>query len=147
MTVLHKKKDRSDCNNYRGISIVAHTGKVLLKMVASRLSNCCEAKGVLPEEQCGFRPTRSIFDMLLVVRRMQKLRRARRTPLQMCFIDSVDRVLLWVVLACFGVPGLTVIRQFHEACELLCVRMTASTRNGLTSLRGCGKDVRCCRLC
>ena len=25
--------------------------------------------------------------------------------------------------------------------------MTASTRNGLTSLRGCGKDVRCRRFC
>ena len=40
----------------------------------------------------------------------------------MCFIDlqkaydSVDRELLWVVLARFGVPEkmLTVIRQFHE---------------------------------
>ncbi|MEP5376703.1 MAG: hypothetical protein ABJQ14_13080 [Hyphomicrobiales bacterium] len=37
--VLHKKKDRTDCNNYRGISLVAHAGKVLLKIVASRLSN------------------------------------------------------------------------------------------------------------
>ena len=36
---LHKKKDRSDCNNYRGISLVAPSGKVLLQMVASCLSN------------------------------------------------------------------------------------------------------------
>ena len=27
--VLHKNKDRSDCNNYRGISLGAHLGKVL----------------------------------------------------------------------------------------------------------------------
>ena len=25
ITVLHKKKDRSDCNNYRGIPLVAHS--------------------------------------------------------------------------------------------------------------------------
>ena len=67
---LHKKKDRSDCNNYRGISIVAHSGKVLLKMVASRPSNYCEAKGILTEEQCGFRPARWTIDMLLFVRRL-----------------------------------------------------------------------------
>ena len=28
--VLHKKSDRSDCNNFRGISLVSHAGKVLL---------------------------------------------------------------------------------------------------------------------
>ena len=26
---LHKKKDRTECGNYRGISLVAHAGKVL----------------------------------------------------------------------------------------------------------------------
>ena len=36
--VLHKKKDRSDCGNYRGIALVSHAGKVLLKIVAHRLS-------------------------------------------------------------------------------------------------------------
>ena len=70
ITVLHERKDLSDCNNYRGISLVAHSGKVLLKMVASRPSNYCEAKGILTEEQCGFRPARWTIDMLLFVRRL-----------------------------------------------------------------------------
>ena len=42
--VLHKKSDRSDCNNFRGISLVSHAGKVLLKIVANRLSDFCEAQ-------------------------------------------------------------------------------------------------------
>ena len=46
--VLHKKKDRTECGNYRGISLVAHAGKVLLKIVAMRLGNYCEAEGPLP---------------------------------------------------------------------------------------------------
>ena len=54
--VLHKKKDRINCCNYRGISLVAHAGKVLLKIVGSRLSNYCETEELLSEEQCGFRP-------------------------------------------------------------------------------------------
>ena len=74
----------------------------------------------------------------------------------MCFIDlqkaydSVDRELLWVVLARFGVPEmmLTVIRQFHEG-----MRVRVRTDDGehsewfSTSLMGCGKDVCCHRFC
>ena len=39
MVLLHsKKKDRTECGNYRDISLVAHAGKVLLKIVARRRS-------------------------------------------------------------------------------------------------------------
>ena len=54
--VLHKKKDRAGCGNYRGISLVAHAGKILLKIIARRLSEYCERVGILSEEQSGFRP-------------------------------------------------------------------------------------------
>ena len=74
-------------NNMIRISLVAHSGKVMLKMVASRLSNHSEAKRILPEEQCDFRPARSTVDMLFVVRRLQELGRARKIPLYMCFMD------------------------------------------------------------
>ena len=120
--VLHKKSDRSDCNNFRGISLVSHADKVLLKIVANRLSDFCEAQQILPEEQCGFRPARSTIGMLFVVRRLQDLGRQRKIPLYMCFVDlqeaydSVDRELLWKVLARAGVPSvmIDVIRQFHD---------------------------------
>ena len=36
--VLHKKKDRTECGNYRGVSLVAHAGKILLKIIARHLS-------------------------------------------------------------------------------------------------------------
>ena len=52
--VLHNKEDRTECGNYRGISLVAHAGKILLKIIARRLSECCERVGILPEEQSGF---------------------------------------------------------------------------------------------
>ena len=54
--VLHKNKDRFECGNYRGISLVVHTGKVLLKIVATRLSANCEARNLLPEEQSVWVP-------------------------------------------------------------------------------------------
>ena len=115
--VLHKKKDRTECSNYRGLSLVAHAGKVLLKIVA--------ITGILPEEQCGFRPQRSTTDMMFVVRRLQELGRTSNTSLEICFIDlakaydSVDRVLLWEILARFGVPPrmIKVIRMFHDGMK------------------------------
>ena len=48
--VFHKKKDRTECGNYCGISLVAHADKALLKIVATRLSAYCKAKELLPEE-------------------------------------------------------------------------------------------------
>ena len=47
---LHKEKDRTECGKYRGISLVAHAGKVLLKIGAKRLGDYRKAKGLLPEE-------------------------------------------------------------------------------------------------
>ena len=110
ITVLHKRGDKTECGNYRGISLVSHAGKVLLKVVARRLGAYCEAKELLPEEQCGFRPNRSTTDMMFVVRRLQEVERKAGLSLLMCFIDlqkvydTVDRTLLWQVLTRIGVP-------------------------------------------
>lgn len=120
--VLYKKGDRSNCNNFRGISLLSHVGKVLAKTITNRLRAFCEANDLLPEEQCGFRPGRSTVCMLFVVRRLQELGRRRRIPLCMCFVDlqqaydSVDRGMLWKVLARNGIPAAmtAVIRKFHS---------------------------------
>ena len=47
------KKDRTECGNYRGISLVAHAGTILLKIIARRLSEYRERVGILLEEQNG----------------------------------------------------------------------------------------------
>ena len=112
--VLHKKKDRTECGNDRGISLVAHAGKMLLKIIARRLSEYCECVGILPEEQNGFRPNRSTTDIMFVIRRLQELARKKQIPLYVCSIDlakaydSVDRTLLWTVLAHFGVSQIMI---------------------------------------
>ena len=56
MKVLHKKKDRTECSNYRGLPLVAYAGKLLLKILAHRLGDFCEEVGIILEEQCGFGP-------------------------------------------------------------------------------------------
>ena len=128
--VLHKKKGRTECGNYRGISMVTHAGKILLKIIARRVSEYCELVGILPEEQSGFRPNCSTTDMVFVVRRLQELARKKRIPLYVRFIDLtnaydfVDRTFFSTVLARVGVSQnmILVIRQFHDGVRA-CVRL------------------------
>ena len=82
------------------------------------------------EAQYGFRVGRSTDGMIYVVRGVQELAREKDLPLFMCFIDlqkaydSVDRSLLWKVLARYGVPAklISIIRQFHDGMRA-CVRL------------------------
>ena len=98
-------------------------------MVARRRRSYCEVKGLLPEEQCGFRLDRSTTDTMFVVRRLQEVGRKAGATLFMCFIDlqkgydTVDRTLLWQVLIGIGVPPqmIAVIRYFHDEMRA-CVR-------------------------
>ena len=67
---------------------------------------------------------------MFVICRLQELTRKRRFSLYICFIDltnaygSVDRTLLWTVLARFGVSlnMISAIRQFHDGMRA-CVRL------------------------
>ena len=109
---------------------MSHAGKVLIQVVARRLSAYCEAKGLLPEEElCGFRPDRFTTDMIFVVCRLQETGWKAGVSLYMCFVDlqkaydTVDRTLLWQVLTRIGVPSqmIAVVRQFHDGLRA-CVR-------------------------
>ena len=125
MKVPHKKKDRTECGNDRGNSLMAHAGEVLFKVIGGHLSDYRELETNLPQEQWGGRTHRSTVDMMFVVLRLQKLARKKGTPLYLCFIDRskeydcVDRTFLWHVLACSGVPPnvLSVIRDLHDGMK------------------------------
>ena len=67
---------------------------------------------------------------MFVVRRLQELGRKEGVPIYTCFVDlqkaydSIDRSLLWVVLARFGAPPVMVdiVHQFHDGTRA-CVRL------------------------
>ena len=137
ISVLHKKGDKTEYVNCCSISLVSHAGKVLLKVAARRLSDYCEVKGLLPEEQYGFRPDRSTTDTMVVVCMLQEIRRKARAFLSMGFIDlhkayaTVDRTLLWRVVTPIGVPPqvIAVLRQFHDGMRA-CVGPVDSVCSG-----------------
>ena len=100
IVVLHRNEYRAECGNYRGISLVAHAGKILLKIIACPLSEYCECVAILPEKQSRFRQKRSNTDMMFVIHPVQELTRKKYIPLIVCFMDlteaydSVDRTIL-----------------------------------------------------
>jgi len=65
---IHKKGDKTDCNNYRGISFLPTTYKILSNILLSRLIPY--AKEIIGDQQCGFRPHRSTIDHIFCIRQI-----------------------------------------------------------------------------
>ena len=57
---IHKKGDKTECNNYRGISLLSTTYKILSNILLSRLIPYAEE--IIGDHQCGFRRNRSTTD-------------------------------------------------------------------------------------
>lgn len=119
ITLYKNKGARSDCNNYRGISLLSVVGKVFARVVLMRLQVLAER--VYPESQCGFRAGRSTIDMIFSIRQLQEKCREQQKPLYIAFIDLtkafdlVSRSGLFQILLKIGCPPrlLSIIRSFH----------------------------------
>ena len=59
-----QEHDRTDCGNYRGISLVGHAGKILPKIITRHLFKYCEREGVQPEKDRVFQTNRFTTDMM-----------------------------------------------------------------------------------
>ena len=57
---LPKKGNLQLCQNYRTISLISHSSKVMLKVILNRLKP--QAEEVIAEEQAGFRAGRSTIE-------------------------------------------------------------------------------------
>lgn len=119
-TIYKKKGDKSDCNNYRGITLLSQAGKILAKIMNLRLTPIAEE--ILPETQNGFRPARGTADMIFCARQLQEKCREKLKPLFLAFIDlkkafdSVKREILWKILARAGCPEkfIRILRLLHD---------------------------------
>ena len=77
--ILYKNKgERSDCNNYRGISLLSIVGKVFARVILIRLQKLAER--IYSESQCGFRAERSTIDMVFSLRQLQEKCREQHMP-------------------------------------------------------------------
>ena len=68
VTLYKKKGDKSDCNNFRGISLLIIMGKLYARVLLVHPQQLVER--VYPESQYGFRAERSTEDMILSFRQL-----------------------------------------------------------------------------
>ena len=97
--ILFKNGDRSDCDNYRGISLLSVIGKVFADIVLQRLKRLAEL--VYPESQLGYRDGRGTIDGIFVLRQMMEKCREQHQNLHIAFFH-----LLMRSLTIFGSAGI-----------------------------------------
>jgi len=99
---------KTDCNNYRGISILPTTYKNLSNILLSRLIPY--AKEIIGDHQCGFRRNRSTLDHIFCIRQITEKKWEYNESVHQLFIDfrkaydSVRREVLYKILIDFGMP-------------------------------------------
>ena len=120
VTLYKNKGDRSDCNNYRGISRLSIVGNVFARVTLNRPQSL--ASQVYPESQCGFRAGRSTMDIIFSLRQLQEKCREQQQPLFLAFVhltktfDLVSRSGLFKIIQNIGCPPklLAIITSFRQ---------------------------------
>ena len=120
IVTFFKKGDRENCNNYRGISLLSIASKIFARILLDRL--LILAEDVLPESQCGFRPSRGTIDMIFCARQLQEKSLEQQQPIMFIFwdlkkaFDKVPRPAMWAVLARYGCPPdfVNLVRTLHD---------------------------------
>ena len=122
---IHKNGPTTQCENYRGISLLSVPGKIYARILETRLRDKVEEK--LDQYQSGFRPGRSVQDHIYAVRQISETTYRYNNKVHMCFIDlqkafdSVKRKELWKALEEHGVHNdlIKAIKSFYHNPESL----------------------------
>jgi hypothetical protein len=62
---IHKKRDKTDCSNYRGIPLLSTPYKILSNILAKLTPY---ADKIIGDHQCEFRRNRSMTDQIFFIR-------------------------------------------------------------------------------
>ena len=100
ITILFEKGDRSQCGNYRGISLLSVVGKLFAEILLQRLKRVAEK--FCPQSQSAYRESRSTIDGILTLRQlMGKTKNNVRICTSYSFtkaFDTMNREFLFKIL-------------------------------------------------
>ena len=146
VVILYKEGERSELNNYRGITLLSTLGKILVGVLNNRLTEFVKQADILLENQCGFRKgyqtTDHIFTLFTLIDHYVN---KEKEKLFLCFVDfkkafdKVDHSFLWKKLLAYGISGkfMTLIRSMYGQ-----VKSYVRSKYGITNFLKFTKGVR-----
>jgi hypothetical protein len=108
IVLIHKTGDKTDCSNYRGISLPSTSYNILSNIFLSWLSPYIDK--IIGGHQCGFWCNRSTTDQIFCICQILKRKWEYSETVHQLFIDfkkasdSVRREVLYNILIEFGIP-------------------------------------------
>jgi len=125
---LHKGKgSKSECSNYRGITLLSVPGKVFAHTILARIKPTLLSHR--RPQQSGFTPGRSMCDRIATLCNTAQRRQDFGHPTFAAFVDlraafdSLIRPALWLLLTRLGIPD-KIVRLFRVLYDnsVSCVR-------------------------
>jgi hypothetical protein len=104
---IYKKGDKTDCNNYRRISLLSTAYRILSNILLARLTPYVGE--IIGDHQCGFRRNRSTMDQIFYIQQVLEKKWEYNGTVHQLFIDfkkaydSVKREVLYNILLEFGI--------------------------------------------
>ena len=112
VVLIHKKGDKSDLSNYRGISLLSAIAKLFCSILNKRISNWAEDNQLLSDSQLGFRKGNRTSDALKILHNViDTYCHNQKKSVFGCFVDfkkafdKVPRDKLLNKLANIGISG------------------------------------------
>ena len=117
---IPKKGSLSDCNNWRGITLLSVPSKIFCKVILQRITQAVD--DLLRNEQSGFRKGRGCTENIFTLRNILEQCTEWNRELYVNFIDyekafdSIHRDSLWQILRAYGIPQriINIIKCFYS---------------------------------
>ena len=128
---IHKKGDKTEPSNYRGITLMSCLGKLFLTILNNRLLIFSKDKGILSEKQLGFVAGNRTSDAHIIINNLVK-KYCHKNGLKIfgCFVDfakafdTIPRDILFTKLQKYGIRGrfFNIIRNIYKT-DKSCVKL------------------------
>ena len=119
---IHKKGDKDDVSNYRGISLLSCFSKIFTSVLNSRVVSFCEENQCISDAQFGFKKGSSTIDAIFALHTLIEHYLNHNSRFYVAFIDikkcfdSIYRNALWLKLYRSGLQGklLRIIKDMYN---------------------------------